>query len=49
LLGKDKSFDDYLNRSEIIKMSPVVAELGKQEIECFILHIGQHYSLIWIK
>ena len=31
-------------RPEIIKMSPVVKELSRQEIDYFILHTGQHYS-----
>lgn len=31
-------------RPEIIKMSPVIRELEKRQIEFFILHTGQHYS-----
>ena len=31
-------------RPEIIKMSPVIRELQKQDIDHFILHTGQHYS-----
>ena len=31
-------------RPEIIKMSPIIKELGKQGIDYFILHTGQHYS-----
>ncbi len=31
-------------RPEIIKMSPVIRECERKEIDYFILHIGQHYS-----
>ena len=31
-------------RPEIIKMSPVIRELDKRNIDFFILHTGQHYS-----
>ncbi|MEM2180855.1 MAG: UDP-N-acetylglucosamine 2-epimerase (non-hydrolyzing) [Nitrososphaeria archaeon] len=31
-------------RPEIIKMSPIIRELGKRDIDFFILHTGQHYS-----
>jgi UDP-N-acetylglucosamine 2-epimerase (non-hydrolysing) len=31
-------------RPEIIKMSPVISECEKQQIDFFILHTGQHYS-----
>ena len=31
-------------RPEIIKMSPIIRELEKRGIDCFILHTGQHYS-----
>jgi UDP-N-acetylglucosamine 2-epimerase (non-hydrolysing) len=31
-------------RPEIIKMSPVIRELERQELDYFILHTGQHYS-----
>jgi len=31
-------------RPEIIKMSPVVRECEKQDLDYFILHTGQHYS-----
>jgi UDP-N-acetylglucosamine 2-epimerase (non-hydrolysing) len=31
-------------RPEIIKMSPIIRELQKRQIEFFILHTGQHYS-----
>jgi UDP-N-acetylglucosamine 2-epimerase (non-hydrolysing) len=31
-------------RPEIIKMSPVIAELENQGLDYFILHTGQHYS-----
>jgi len=31
-------------RPEIIKMSPVIRECEKQELNYFILHTGQHYS-----
>ncbi len=31
-------------RPEIIKMAPVIRELGRQSREYFILHTGQHYS-----
>ena len=31
-------------RPEIIKMSPVIRELGRQRLDHFILHTGQHYS-----
>ena len=31
-------------RPEIIKMSPVIRECEKQELDYFILHTGQHYS-----
>jgi len=31
-------------RPEIIKMSPVIQELQRQELDYFILHTGQHYS-----
>jgi UDP-N-acetylglucosamine 2-epimerase (non-hydrolysing) len=33
-------------RPEIIKMSPVIQELERQELDYFILHTGQHYSYI---
>ena len=31
-------------RPEIIKMSPVIRELGRKKADFFILHTGQHYS-----
>ena len=31
-------------RPEIIKMSPILQECGKQELNYFIVHTGQHYS-----
>lgn len=31
-------------RPEIIKMSPIIAELKKRAVDFFILHTGQHYS-----
>lgn len=31
-------------RPGIVKMSPVIRELGRQELPFFILHTGQHYS-----
>jgi len=31
-------------RPEIIKMSPVIRELEKRELDYFVLHTGQHYS-----
>jgi len=31
-------------RPEIIKMSPIIRELEKRELNYFILHTGQHYS-----
>jgi len=31
-------------RPEIIKMSPVVKEMVRKEVDFFILHTGQHYS-----
>lgn len=31
-------------RPEIIKMTPVIRELGKRQEDYFILHTGQHYS-----
>lgn len=31
-------------RPEIIKMSPVIRELQKRDIDFFIIHTGQHYS-----
>lgn len=31
-------------RPEIIKMSPVIRELQRRQIDSFILHTGQHYS-----
>ncbi len=31
-------------RPEIIKMSPVIRELQRRQIDFFILHTGQHYS-----
>ena len=31
-------------RPEIIKMAPVIRELGKKQADFFILHTGQHYS-----
>lgn len=31
-------------RPEIIKMSPIIRELEKREINYFVLHTGQHYS-----
>ena len=31
-------------RPEIIKLSPVIKEIGKREIDYFVLHTGQHYS-----
>jgi UDP-N-acetylglucosamine 2-epimerase (non-hydrolysing) len=31
-------------RPEIIKMSPIIRELGRSYIDYFILHTGQHYS-----
>ena len=31
-------------RPEIIKMSPVIRELERENMDFFILHTGQHYS-----
>lgn len=31
-------------RPEIIKMSPIIRELEKRELDYFILHTGQHYD-----
>jgi UDP-N-acetylglucosamine 2-epimerase (non-hydrolysing) len=31
-------------RPEIIKMSPIIRELKKRDVDYFILHTGQHYS-----
>jgi UDP-N-acetylglucosamine 2-epimerase (non-hydrolysing) len=31
-------------RPEIIKMSPIVRELQRRQLDFFILHTGQHYS-----
>jgi len=31
-------------RPEIIKMAPVIRELGRKQADFFILHTGQHYS-----
>ena len=31
-------------RPEIIKMSPIIWECEKQDLDYFILHTGQHYS-----
>jgi len=31
-------------RPEIIKMSPIIRECERQNLEYFILHTGQHYS-----
>jgi len=31
-------------RPEIIKMSPVIRACEERELDCFILHTGQHYS-----
>jgi UDP-N-acetylglucosamine 2-epimerase (non-hydrolysing) len=31
-------------RPEIVKMSPIVRELRRRELDFFILHTGQHYS-----
>ncbi|MGB7532770.1 MAG: UDP-N-acetylglucosamine 2-epimerase, partial [Halobacteriota archaeon] len=31
-------------RPEIIKMSPIIRECEKQNLDFFILHTGQHYS-----
>lgn len=31
-------------RPEIIKMSPIIQELERKELDYFILHTGQHYS-----
>jgi len=31
-------------RPEIIKMSPVIRELEKRDLDFFVLHTGQHYS-----
>jgi len=31
-------------RPEIIKMAPVIRELERKSVDCFILHTGQHYS-----
>jgi len=31
-------------RPEIIKMSPIIRECEKQDLDYFILHTGQHYS-----
>ncbi|RJX15396.1 UDP-N-acetylglucosamine 2-epimerase (non-hydrolyzing) [Candidatus Bathyarchaeota archaeon] len=31
-------------RPELIKMSPIIMELEKQNLDYFILHTGQHYS-----
>jgi UDP-N-acetylglucosamine 2-epimerase (non-hydrolysing) len=31
-------------RPEIIKMSPIVRELQRRQLDFFILHTGQHYD-----
>jgi UDP-N-acetylglucosamine 2-epimerase (non-hydrolysing) len=31
-------------RPEIIKMAPVIRELGTRDVDFFVLHTGQHYS-----
>ena len=31
-------------RPEIIKMSPIIRECEKQNLDYFLLHTGQHYS-----
>jgi len=31
-------------RPEIIKMAPVIKELGKNNLDLFVLHTGQHYT-----
>ena len=31
-------------RPEIIKLAPVIKELGRKQADFFILHTGQHYS-----
>lgn len=31
-------------RPEIIKMSPIIRECGRRNIDFYILHTGQHYS-----
>ena len=31
-------------RPEIIKLSPVIREFSRKEIDFFIVHSGQHYS-----
>jgi len=31
-------------RPEIVKMSPIVRELQRRQLDFFILHTGQHYS-----
>lgn len=31
-------------RPEIIKMSPIIRAIERQNVEYFILHTGQHYS-----
>ncbi|MFC1942409.1 non-hydrolyzing UDP-N-acetylglucosamine 2-epimerase [Chloroflexota bacterium] len=31
-------------RPEIIKLAPVIKELGRKQVDSFILHTGQHYS-----
>ena len=35
-------------RPEIIKMSPIIRELERKGVDFFILHTGQHLSLIHI-
>ena len=32
-------------RPEIVKFSPVIRELEKNNLDYFILHSGQHYSI----
>jgi len=31
-------------RPEIIKMAPIIREIEKRNLECFIIHTGQHYD-----
>jgi len=45
LIPKEEQISIILGtRPEIIKMSPVVRECEKQDLDYFILHTGQHYS-----
>jgi len=41
---RDKTCIILGTRPEIIKMSPVIRECERREIDYFILHTGQHYS-----